>query len=144
VNDSAEAWSALWREGVKLGMIPYYMFVSRDTGPKNYFEVPLGESYRIFRQAYSRVSGLARTVRGPVMSATPGKVLVHGVARIHNQRLFVLSFIQGRDPEWVGRPFFAHYDEEATWLFDLRPAHGADPRFFDPHTPYGYVRMRAS
>jgi KamA family protein len=144
VNDSADAWSTLWREGVKLGMIPYYMFVSRDTGPKNYFEVPLGESYRIFRRAYSQVSGLGRTVRGPVMSATPGKVLIHGVTRVHNQRLFVMSFIQGRDPEWVGRPFFAHYDEEATWLFDLEPAHDADPRFFDPHTHYEYVRVRAS
>jgi KamA family protein len=144
VNDSAAAWSTLWCEGVKLGMIPYYMFVSRDTGPKNYFEVPLGESYRIFRQAYSQVSGLGRTVRGPVMSATPGKVLIHGVTHLHNQRLFVLSFIQGRDPEWVGRPFFARYDEEATWLFDLEPAHNADPRFFDPHTHYEYVRVRAS
>jgi hypothetical protein len=106
--------------------------------------VPLGESYRIFRLAYSQVSGLGRTVRGPVMSATPGKVLIHGVTRVHNQRLFVLSFIQGRDPEWVGRPFFAHYDEEATWLFDLAPAHDADPRFFDPHTHYEYFRVRAS
>jgi hypothetical protein len=137
-------WAELWREGVKMGMVPYYMFVSRDTGPKDYFEVPLAESYRIFRQAYSQVSGLGRTVRGPVMSATPGKVLINGITRIENQRFFVLSFVQGRDPEWVGRPFFARYDPEATWLFDLEPAFGAEPRFFDPRTQYEYVKVKAS
>ena len=136
VNDNATAWSTLWREGVKLGMVPYYMFVSRDTGPKNYFEVPLGESLRIFRKAYSQVSGLARTVRGPVMSATPGKVLINGVSQVNGQRVFVLTFLQGRDPEWVGRPFFAKYDPEATWLFDLQPAFGSAAKFFDPKTDY--------
>lgn len=140
VNDSVEAWAGLWREGVKLGLIPYYMFISRDTGPKNYFEVPLAESHQIFRDAYSQVSGLSRTVRGPVMSSTPGKVHINGIARIQNQRVFVLSFLQGRDPNWVGRPFFAKYDPEATWLFDLEPTFGADPRFFDPSTQYSYIR----
>jgi KamA family protein len=136
VNDDARVWATLWREGVRLGLVPYYMFVSRDTGPKHYFEVPLAESYHIFRQAYSRVSGLARTVRGPVMSATPGKVLIQGITQIHGQRVFALSFIQGRDPAWVGHPFFARYDPKATWLFDLEPAFGAEPRFFDSATQY--------
>ena len=30
--------------------------------------------------------------------------------------------IQARDPSLVGRPFFAHYDPDAVWLSDLRPA----------------------
>lgn len=136
VNDSPQAWAALWRHGVRLGMIPYYMFVSRDTGPKNYFEVPLAESYSIFRRAYSQVSGLGRTVRGPVMSATPGKVLINGVTQIGGQQVFVLSFLQGRDPAWVKRPFFAHYDPSATWLFDLKPAFGARQEFFEAEADY--------
>jgi len=139
VNDSPRTWATLWKQGVKLGMIPYYMFVSRDTGPKNYFEVPLAESYGIFRKAYSQVSGLGRTVRGPVMSATPGKVLINGVANVGGQRVFVLSFLQGRDPAWVKRPFFAHYDPSATWLFDLKPAFGAPEQFFDPHASYAHI-----
>ena len=139
VNDSARAWASLWRQGVKLGLVPYYMFVSRDTGPKNYFEVPLAESYTIFRKAYSQVSGLGRTVRGPVMSATPGKVLINGVTQIGGQRVFVLSFLQGRDPDWVKRPFFAHYDPAATWLFDLKPAFGAPEQFFDPDATYAPI-----
>lgn len=136
VNDNAAAWATLWREGVRLGMVPYYMFVSRDTGPKNYFEVPLAESVKIFRRAYSQVSGLSRTVRGPVMSATPGKVLINGISHVEGERAFVLSFIQGRNPEWVGRPFFARYDPEATWLFDLEPAYGASAFFFDAAAEY--------
>ena len=139
VNDNPHAWATMWRRGVHLGMIPYYMFVSRDTGPKNYFEVPLGESYGIFRKAYSQVSGLARTVRGPVMSATPGKVLINGVAQVGGQRVFVMSFLQGRDPSWVKRPFFAHYDPSATWLFDLKPAFGAPEQFFDPDASYAHT-----
>ncbi|NLX11203.1 MAG: lysine 2,3-aminomutase [Chloroflexi bacterium] len=136
VNDDPHAWASLWRRGVRLGLVPYYMFVSRDTGPKNYFEVPLAESVKIFRKAYSQVSGLARTVRGPVMSATPGKVLINGVAHIDSQPVFVLTFLQGRDPAWVGRPFFARYDPEATWLFDLQPTHGTKEFFFDASTEY--------
>jgi KamA family protein len=136
VNDDPAVWANMWRRGVKLGMVPYYMFVSRDTGPKNYFEVPLVDAFKIFRKAYARVSGLGRTVRGPVMSATPGKVLVNGVTEIEGQRVFVLTFIQGRNPDWVGRPFFAHFDPEATWLFDLKPAFGTAEFFFDEDTDY--------
>lgn len=136
INADAESWATLWQEGVKLGAVPYYMFVSRDTGPKSYFEIPLLESYQIFRDAYSRVSGLARTVRGPVMSATPGKVLIAGTATIQRERVFVLRFLQGRNPDWVARPFFAAYDPEATWLFDLEPRFNAPPEFFDQRTQY--------
>src|SRR5690606_29621481 len=41
INDSAEVWERMWRKQVSLGLVPYYMFVERDTGPKKYFEVPL-------------------------------------------------------------------------------------------------------
>ena len=136
VNDNAAVWANMWRKGVRLGMVPYYQFVSRDTGPKNYFEVPLARQLAIFQKAFTQVSGLARTVRGPVMSATPGKVLVNGVAQVAGEKVFVLSFLQGRDAEWVGRPFFAHFDPEATWLFDLKPAFGSPAMFFDPDAEY--------
>ena len=129
VNDSAEVWAEKWRREVALGMIPYYMFVERDTGPKHYFEVPLARAQRIFADAYRRVSGLARTVRGPSMSAFPGKVRIVGSAEVGGEKVFVLEFLQARDPDWVGRPFFAKYSETATWLDELEPAFGAD-RFF--------------
>ncbi len=131
INDDPRTWALMWRTQVKMGMIPYYMFVERDTGPQDFFAVPLVRGYEIFRDAYRRVSGLARTVRGPSMSATPGKICVDGVADIAGQKVFVLHMIQARDPGLVGTPFFAHFDENATWLSDLRPAF-ADRFPFDP------------
>jgi KamA family protein len=122
INDDAQTWRTMWRAHLRLGMIPYYMFVERDTGPQGYFAVPLARATDIFRDAYSSVSGLCRTVRGPSMSATPGKVCVDGVTEIAGQRVFVLHMIQARDPSLVGRPFFAQYDPDAVWLSDLRPA----------------------
>jgi KamA family protein len=132
VNDDADIWADLWRLQVRLGAVPYYMFVERDTGPKNYFEVPLARAHEIFRTAYKRVSGLARTVRGPSMSATPGKVVVEGTAEVGGEKVFVLKFIQARDPDWVCRPFFARFDPKATWLDQLRPAFGDKRFFFEP------------
>jgi KamA family protein len=122
INDDAAIWSGMWRRQLKMGLIPYYMFVERDTGPQDYFAVPLARAYEIFRDAYSTVSGLCRTVRGPSMSATPGKVCVDGVTEINGRKVFVLHLIQSRDPSLVGRPFFAEYDPSAVWLTDLRPA----------------------
>ena len=132
VNDDADTWANLWRAQVQLGAIPYYMFVERDTGARHYFEVPLARAYEIFREAYGKVSGLGRTVRGPSMSATPGKVEIEGIAQVGDEKVFVLKFVQARDPAWVGRPFFARYDVEATWLDQLRPAFGEKEFFFEP------------
>ncbi len=129
VNDSPDVWAEMWRRQVRLGVIPYYMFVERDTGACNYFEVPLVEAHDIFADAYRQVSGLARTVRGPSMSATPGKVCVQGVTTIRGEKVIALQFLQARDPEWVGKPFFAKYDDQAMWLDQLEPAFG-DRRFF--------------
>ena len=131
VNDDADLWAEKWRREVRLGLIPYYMFVERDTGPKRYFEVPLAQAQRIFADAYRQVSGLARTVRGPSMSAFPGKVRVVGTAEVAGEKVFVLEFLQARDPAWVGRPFFARFSEEATWLDELEPAFGEERFFFE-------------
>lgn len=131
VNDQASTWADLWRLQTRLGCVPYYLFVERDTGPKQYFEVPLARALDIFKTAYRRVSGLSRTVRGPSMSATPGKVLIDDVAEIQGEKVFVLKMIQGRDPSWTGKVFFARYDENATWLDQLEPAFGESEFFFE-------------
>lgn len=114
-----------------MGCVPYYFFVERDTGAQNYFKVPLPRALEIHRGAMSRVSGLARTARGPVMSALPGKVQVDGVATIAGKDVYVLSFLQGRDPDWCKRPFFAEYNPHACWLTDLKPAFGENEFFFE-------------
>jgi KamA family protein len=132
VNDDAATWATMWSKQVRLGMVPYYMFVERDTGPRNFFEVPLARAWAIYREAWSHVSGLARTARGPSMSATPGKVVVDGVTEIKGEKVFVLRFLQGRDPAWVDRPFFARFDAQATWLDQLKPPSWEERFFFEP------------
>ena len=154
VNDDSDAWASLWTTGVRLGLVPYYMFIERDTGARNYFEVPLVRAFEIFKRAYSQVSGLSRSARGPSMSAFPGKVRVLGVVTLRDmmdldvletireavgfellgdadQPLLVCDFVQARDPAWVRKPFFAEIDEDAAWFDDLRPAFGKERFFFE-------------
>ena len=142
INDDAAVWTRLWRTQVRLGIIPYYMFVERDTGARCYFEVPLARAWEIYREAISQVSGLARTARGPSMSAGPGKVEVQGITEINGEKVFVLRFIQGRSADWVQRPFFARFDPDATWLDQLKPAGGEPQFFFEPE--YRTIQAQAS
>lgn len=130
INDDPDVWAKMWRDQVKLGCIPYYFFVERNTGAKNYFEIPLIRAYEIYREAYKQVSGLSRTVRGPSMSALPGKIAIEGVADVRGEKVFVLTLLQARNPEWCKRPFFAKFDPKATWYDQLRPAFGRDKFFF--------------
>lgn len=131
INDKPEIWSEMWRKQVDLGCIPYYMFIARDTGAKHFFEIPLERCWNIFRLAYQHVSGLCRTVRGPSMSDHAGKIQVLGVQEIKGEKIFVLRFIQGRNPKWVDVPFFAKYNPKATWFNQLEPAFGEAKFFFE-------------
>jgi len=139
INDDANMWAKMWQKQVSLGCIPYYMFVVRDTGAQHYFGVPLVKAEKIFRDAFRQVSGLARTVRGPSMSATPGKVHVLGISEINGQKVIALQLLQGRESEWVGVPFFAKYDENAIWLDDLKPAFG-EKFFFEDDLKAKYTK----
>ena len=127
VNDDPEVWRTMWVEELAQGMMPYYMFVARDTGAQDYFKVPLVRAWQIWRDAWSGMSGLSRTVRGPVMSATPGKVAVDGVATFDGARVLALRLLQARDPALVGRPFWAHENSTAAWVDELAPHRFSDP-----------------
>lgn len=131
INDDPEIWAKMWKNQVACGAIPYYMFIERDTGPKEYFSVSLARAYEIFTEAYRNVSGLCRTVRGPSMSAKPGKILISGITELFGEKVFALKFIQARDPQWVNKIFYAKYDEDARWLTDLKPAFGDKEFFFE-------------
>lgn len=129
INDSPDLWTEMWARQVKLGMIPYYIFMVRDTGAQHYFGVPIVRAWEIFRNAYQRVSGICRTVRGPSMSTDHGKVHILGVVSVGKLNVIALQFIQARNPAWVRRPFLAEYNEQAIWLDQLKPAFG-EPEFF--------------
>ena len=72
INDDARVWAEKWRKEVQMGIIPYYMFMARDTGARVFFDVPMEKAHRIYSDALRNCSGLIRTVRGPSMSCTPG------------------------------------------------------------------------
>lgn len=131
INDQPEIWADMWRKQVNLNCIPYYMFIPRDTGAQEYFALTLEHAWQVFRQAYQKVSGVCRTVRGPSMSCTPGKVQILGISEINKEKVFVLRMLQGRNPDWVARPFFAKYDPNAIWMDELKPAFNEKYFFFE-------------
>jgi KamA family protein len=131
VNTSSDVWERMWREQVSLGIVPYYMFIPRNTGSHRFFSIPLVQAYDIFQDAVRQVSGLARTVRGPSMSALHGKIEINGVPEIYGEKAISMSFIQARNSEWVKKPFFAEYDAKACWINELKPAFGEDAFFFE-------------
>lgn len=135
INDTSDVWATMWQKQVEMGMVPYYFFVARNTGAQHFFAVTLENAWHIFRNAYKSVSGLARTARGPSMSAGPGKVQILGVSEAAGEKVFTLRFLQARNPDWVGRPFFARYDPAAIWLTDLYPAFGKERFFFEKEYP---------
>lgn len=129
INDDHRIWQQMWKEEVEQGLLPYYMFVARDTGAKKYFSVPLVVALKIFQKAFQNISGLGRSVQGPVMSTAAGKVCIRGVSEIKGEKVFVLNFLQSRNPRWIEETFYAKYDENATWFTDLKPALGTSSLF---------------
>ncbi len=53
------------------------------------------------------------------------------MVRINGEKLFALQFLQARNPEWVRKPFYARFDDKATWMDELVPAFGQKKFFFE-------------
>lgn len=130
INDKAEIWATLWQEEVRLGLVPYYQFVVRDTGARHYFARPLVEAVEIFRNAYRQVSGICRTVRGPCMSTPWGKVEVLDVGEVEGEKGIMLRYLQSPQQDHVLKTFYAKYDEKAEWFTELKPLRPEDKVFF--------------
>lgn len=64
------------------------------------------------------------------MSCIAGKVQILGVAEVNQTKAMVFRMIQGRNPDWAARPFFAEYDDKAVWYTNLKPAFGEEKFFF--------------
>jgi L-lysine 2,3-aminomutase len=130
INDNDRIWAELWKEQVRLGCIPYYMFVARDTGAQEYFAITIARALEIYNKSTSGLSGITKTARGPVMSASIGKVEVVGIVEFNGEKLFCLRLQRARNPEWTGKLFFAKYSDCAYWLDELEPATEQDAVYF--------------
>jgi len=58
------------------------------------------------------------------------EVQILGVGQIKGEKVFVMQFLQARNPQWVMQPVFAKYDEQAIWLDELEPF-GNESFFFE-------------
>ncbi len=127
INDAPEIWREMWTKQVNLGMIPYYMFIERETGPYEYFGLPIARVYDIYHNAIREAASFAKTLTAPVMSASKGKVQVMSVVDnpVDQKKYFMLQYVRHRDASQTFKPFFAHYDAEATWFDQLEIAQPA-------------------
>ncbi|UCJ09095.1 hypothetical protein KTO58_07905 [Chitinophaga pendula] len=138
INNNPAVWSRMWDYQVQLGCIPYYMFLPRDTGAQHYFAEPLQNALSIYRQAIHNVSGLGRTVRGPVMSMTSGKVELLDI----EDDVFHLRFLQHRIPDTAYRLFKAKaVNDNPKWFDDLTSFSERYDGFFNLHTEEQFVHF---
>lgn len=123
INNDSRVWTEMWKKQVNLGLVPYYMFVERETGPYKYFQIPLSEAYSIYTEAARNTGSLAKTVTGPVMSAAKGKVQVLGILEnpLNGKKQFMLQYVRHRDYTQTFKPFFMEYNKNATWVDQLKP-----------------------
>lgn len=121
INNDYRVWAKMWKDQVNLGMIPYYMFIERETGPYDYFNVPLAEVYDMYQKAAIETGSFAKTVTAPVMSAAMGKVQILGVVDnpADGKKYFMMQYVRHRDYKQTFKPFFLHYDPKATWVSQL-------------------------
>lgn len=127
INNDSAAWAKMWKLQVKLGMIPYYMFIERETGPYDYFQIPLAEVYKIYQKAIMESGSFAKTITGPVMSASKGKAHIMGIIDnpVDGNRYFMMQYVRHRDYKKTYQPFFMEYDEHATWIDQLTKVNAA-------------------
>ncbi|MEX2369495.1 MAG: hypothetical protein WD578_00710, partial [Bacteroidales bacterium] len=77
--------------------------------------------FEIYQKAVKYTASLSKTATAPVMSAAKGKVQIMGVVEnpLDQENYFMLQYVRHRDASKTYKPFFARYDEEATWFDQL-------------------------
>jgi lysine 2,3-aminomutase len=116
INADPDVLATLSQRLSWIGVLPYYFFQCRPTQGNGAFEVPLVQTYEIFAEAKSRISGLAKTAR-LVMSHTLGKIEMVGLTDHH----IYMRFHRARRAEDEGRFMIFQRDDDAYWLEDLVP-----------------------
>ncbi len=113
INDDPVVLADLFRSLSFAGVAPYYLFQCRPTLGNQHFVVPVEEGYRIYEQAKSRCSGLAKR---PVfaMSHRTGKIAVVGLDDEH----IYLKYHQAALPEDIGKFMVYRRCPEAVWFDD--------------------------
>lgn len=119
INDDPDVLAELFRKLSFAGVAPYYLFQGRPTAGNKPYETTIVRSYRVFEEAKTRVSGLAKRAR-LVMSHESGKIEIVGIDARH----IFLRYHRARDPVNEGRMQVFHRNDDAGWLDDLVPVDG--------------------
>jgi L-lysine 2,3-aminomutase len=117
INDSVDVWVSLLKKEIQLGLIPYYMFTNANSITLGSFEVPLAKAYTIFNETMKKVSGLAKTIHGPVIDHDYCKIEISGIEEIHGEKRFILKCLQSPDPREIGKIATIPYDPD---IIDLK------------------------
>ena len=115
INDDPEVLAEMWSTLSYAGCPPYYLFQGRPTAGNAPYEVPIVRGWRIFQQALTMGSGLARRAKY-VMSHASGKI---EIVAVDAERIY-LRYHQAKEHRNLGRFLVAERDDNAGWLDDLR------------------------
>ena len=115
INDDPAVLAEMWAKLSYAGCPPYYLFQGRPTAGNAPYEVPMVRGWRIFQQALTAGSGLARRAKY-VMSHASGKI---EIVAVDEERIY-LRYHQAKEHRNLGRFLVAERDDEAGWLDDLR------------------------
>ena len=117
INDDAEVMAELFRQLSFAGAAPYYVFQCRPASGNRHLAVPVEEGYRIFEEARSKVSGLAKRALF-VMSHVTGKIEIVGV---DNGKVY-MKYHRSADEELNSKFLTFKSNPEAYWLDDYDEA----------------------
>lgn len=102
INDSTAILVELLQRQIKLGLIPYYLFVDANTSAPGYFKISLARAYSLFSETMKQVTGLAKTLQGPVITNNDCKIAIIGIEKINREPHFILQCLQSPDPNQKG------------------------------------------
>ncbi len=111
INDSGDVLAELFRKLSFIGISPYYIFQCRPTHGNHIYSLPIEESYRIFEEARSQVSGIAKRARF-VMSHATGKIEIAACTKDY----VVMKYHQAADPEEMGKVIVCRRNPSAYWF----------------------------
>jgi KamA family protein len=116
VNDNPDVLAAMYDKLSFIGCPPYYLFQGRPTAGNEPYELPIVAGWKIFQNAITRGSGLARRTRF-VMSHATGKI---EILAIDDRRIY-MRYHRAMRPADAGRLMVFHRNDEAYWLDQLQP-----------------------
>ena len=114
INDNSYVLAEMYATLSYIGCTPYYLFQGRPTAGNEPYAIPIVDGWKIFQQALTLGSGLARRARY-CMSHETGKVEIMSIDDEH----MYLRYHQAKCDDDVGRFFICRRDDNAYWLDQL-------------------------